>query len=129
MVVATIINRVEILQATSTIVLHTKELTLHQSHLIILANKAEQRLEPTSTTYDEKLEQTTFTFGAELPAGSTGTLHIRFQGIHNDKMCGFYRSTYTEGNAKKYMVSSFMARTFVLSSYHPHALCPTSYFV
>ena len=40
-------------------------------------------------------ERATLHFPSELPAGDA-TLHLRFRGILNDKLVGFYRSTFTD---------------------------------
>ena len=50
---------------------------------------------------DEKNEMATFTFDKALPAGAA-SLHITYTGHLNDKLRGFYLSTY---KGKKYLVS------------------------
>lgn len=45
-------------------------------------------------TTDEKKQVTKFDFQGTLPKGSKAQLEIKFTGILNDKMAGFYRSTY-----------------------------------
>ena len=47
-----------------------------------------------TVTFDDELEQVTFRSASELPAGPC-TLTCRFTGTLNDKLRGFYRSTYT----------------------------------
>lgn len=66
--------------------------------------------EASSTSFDEHRETTTFTFDQELPKGPA-VFNILFQGILNDKMAGFYRSSYkdAEGNAKVMGVTQFEA--------------------
>jgi aminopeptidase 2 len=45
-------------------------------------------------TYNESLQTTTVAFKEVLPQGSKAKLEIKFTGELNDKMAGFYRSTY-----------------------------------
>lgn len=45
-------------------------------------------------SYDEDSQTTTFSFDKPLSHGSNAQVEIKFTGILNDKMAGFYRSTY-----------------------------------
>jgi len=54
---------------------------------------------------DEKTETATFTVDKQLPAGPA-TVHIKFSGHLNDRLRGFYLSTY---NGRKYEVSQMEA--------------------
>ena len=58
---------------------------------------------PGTVSYDEKREQATLTFPAELPAGRS-SLHIAFTGVLNDKLHGFYLS---RTKARHYAVTQF----------------------
>ncbi|KAI7832592.1 peptidase family M1-domain-containing protein [Gamsiella multidivaricata] len=93
-------------EATKTIQINTKELTTSWVNVEI-DGKTHDAAE---TTFDEHRETTTFTFESELPKGSA-VLSMHFDGILNDKMAGFYRSSYkdTEGNAKVMGVTQFEA--------------------
>lgn len=66
--------------------------------------------EAAQSTFDEHRETTTFSFESELPTGPA-VLSIYYDGILNDKMSGFYRSSYkdAEGNAKVMGVTQFEA--------------------
>jgi puromycin-sensitive aminopeptidase len=48
-----------------------------------------------SVAFDEKAERATLTFDRKLPVGEA-TLRLRFRGVLNDKLVGFYRSTFTD---------------------------------
>ena len=63
-----------------------------------------------SVTLDDAAEQARFDLGRTVPAGSA-TLRVRFSGILNDKLRGFYRSTFTddEGNERTIAVTQFEA--------------------
>ncbi|KAK3810370.1 MAG: peptidase family M1-domain-containing protein [Benniella sp.] len=97
---------VTIHEATKTIQINTKELTLLWGRVEIDGNTHEA----VETTFDEHRETTTFTFESELPKGPA-LLAIYYDGILNDKMAGFYRSTYkdAEGNTKVMGVTQFEA--------------------
>jgi aminopeptidase N len=65
--------------------------------------EADKHPQIATTTLDEQKEQATFTFANELPAGKI-TLSIRFTGILNDKLRGFYLS---KTKARNYAVTQF----------------------
>ena len=46
------------------------------------------------TTYDESTQTSTFKFDKKLKAGSGAIITIEFKGELNDKLAGFYRSSY-----------------------------------
>jgi len=102
---------IKFLSATNTIAVNTNELTVKSAKLNNISLKTEEVFEASSITANEKLEQTSFTFAKEFPAGTTATLSIEFSGILNDKMAGFYRSAYTDSTgAKKFIgVTQFEA--------------------
>jgi len=77
----------------------TKEITLHSVDLDLECENAK-------ITYDEKTETATFTFPKNLEKGK-GELKLKFTGILNDKMRGFYRSKY--GEDKHLAVTQFEA--------------------
>ena len=70
-----------------------------------------KKMESTSITYEAKKEMATINFGAEIAAGTSGELSIEFEGILNDQMAGFYRSSYkTDAGEERYMaVTQFEA--------------------
>ncbi|KAF9157238.1 hypothetical protein DFQ26_008950 [Actinomortierella ambigua] len=93
-------------EPTKTLQVNTKELTIKSAS--IEYNGVSQ--EPVSTTFDEHRDTTTFTFTNELPVGAA-VLKVTFDGILNDKMAGFYRSSYkdTDGATKYMGVTQFEA--------------------
>lgn len=85
-----VVIRLELTEATDTLVCNTAELVVAS---------AEART-PTgdvrgTATLDEATERCTITFPAPLPAGPV-TLTMVFTGTLNDKLRGWYRSTYTD---------------------------------
>ena len=67
------------------------------------AIEADRHPQIATTTLDASKEQATFTFANELPAGKV-TLAIRYTGILNDKLRGFYLS---KTKARNYAVTQF----------------------
>lgn len=67
------------------------------------ALEADQHPQIATTTLDPAKEQATFTFANELPAGKV-TLAIRYSGVLNDKLRGFYLS---KTKTRNYAVTQF----------------------
>lgn len=62
--------------------------------------------------FNEDEQTATFTLPKELPADSKAKLAIKFTGILNDKMAGFYRSSYVDDNGKTcYLATTQMEPT------------------
>ncbi len=81
--------RVEIHQPVREIVLNAAELVIQSASL----KDASAKLHGASVALDHDNEQARFSFPSDLPPGR-GELAIQFTGILNDKLHGFYRSTY-----------------------------------
>lgn len=84
---------------TTRITLHSKELKIESA--AIVEKKGETAAQ--KITYDEKAETATFIFRQPLSKG-TIRLKITFRGILNDKMHGFYRSSF-ESNGKTHQLA------------------------
>jgi puromycin-sensitive aminopeptidase len=56
-------------------------------------------------TYDEAEQQATFTFPNTVKPGDY-TLHTTFTGILNDKLHGFYRSTFTDADGNEEVIAT-----------------------
>jgi aminopeptidase N/puromycin-sensitive aminopeptidase len=83
-------------QPTNTITLNALEIDFHD-----VTVTAGGQTQTAKVSTDEKNEMATFTFDKQLPAGAA-KLHITYTGHLNDKLRGFYLSTY---KGKKYLVS------------------------
>jgi len=83
---------VEVVEATLTVVCNAIELEVSSA---FAEDEAGTRVEATSISLDEESERLTLTFGSALAPG-TWMLHTTFTGILNDKLHGFYRSTFTD---------------------------------
>lgn len=83
------------------IILHAKELKVWDVELKIKG----LRLSGKSIKYDTKNETVTINFGKKLPKGE-GELSLKFNGVLNDKMRGFYRSRYTHNGRNKHLATT-----------------------
>jgi puromycin-sensitive aminopeptidase len=63
------------------------------------------RLDATAITFDEATERVTFGFAEPVPAGRA-TLHTVFRGVLNDKLRGFYRSTFTDADGVEQVIAT-----------------------
>ena len=84
----------------STITLNAVDIDFHE-----VSVSAGGQTQAAKVSGDEKHETATFTVDKQLPAGPA-TVHIKFTGHLNDKLRGFYLSTY---NGRKYEVSQMEA--------------------
>jgi aminopeptidase N len=87
---------VEVLDATNEVLLNAVELAIEQVTADI-ATDGRTTPEPlvADIALDDERERATLTFDRPLPAGEA-TLHLRFRGVLNDKLRGFYRSTFVD---------------------------------
>ena len=100
-------SRLAITEATSDISLNTLEIDIKYTKL----EYEGRTLSPTGHTYSEDIQTDKFSFGETLAAGSKATITIKYVGQLNDKMAGFYRSSYVENGETKYMATTQMEPT------------------
>ena len=102
---ATFAGRVEIdvdvIEATKVVKLNAIELDLGAATLTIDGTAHRS----TDLHLDETYEVATYTFDALLPVGSA-VLEIAFDGILNDQLHGFYRSTFTDPSGVKHTIAT-----------------------
>ncbi|PIR83629.1 aminopeptidase [Candidatus Kaiserbacteria bacterium CG10_big_fil_rev_8_21_14_0_10_51_14] len=91
---------------TRQITLHSKELKIKSA--VVVEKKGE--ISAQKITYDEKAETATFIFKDTLPKGSI-RLKILFRGILNDKMHGFYRSSYVSNGKTHHLAVTQLEST------------------
>ena len=83
----------------------TKEITLHAAELKITSavlKHSSLEFESQNISYDEKLETATMLFEKTIQV-SEAKLKLKFTGILNDKMRGFYRSKYKHDGEDQHM--------------------------
>lgn len=99
----------DVLADTSTVVMHAHELEVQSATCTSLNSGGGAAVQAT-VSLDEKSQQLTLTFPTPLQKGAVN-LQIEFTGILNDKMAGFYRSTYkgADGSQKVMATTQFEA--------------------
>jgi len=101
---ATIHIQLNILSATKTIKLNTAEIDVKSATLT--RSTADTKPVTLTATYEEDDEVCILTAGEELGVGE-GQLTIEYEGEHNDKMRGCYRSKYTTPQGEeRYMITT-----------------------
>ena len=91
---------VDIADPTDTLVLNSIELTIHDA---VVTVGTDQHV--AATILDAETERLTLTFDHALPAGPA-TLAIRFDGLLNDQLHGFYRSTFTDEHGVEHTIAT-----------------------
>lgn len=96
----------DVLEKSSFITLHTLELELLEYHVI----DNNETLKPIEVVTNDDKQTTTFKFNKEFQNDKV-QLYIKFIGELNDKMAGFYRSTYEQDGKTKYLATTQMEPT------------------
>ncbi len=96
---------VEVGEPVSEIVLNSIELEIHEATVTVRGEVFDVR-----TSLDDEAERVTLLLDTPLPAGDA-VVKISFSGILNDKLHGFYRSSYTapDGSTKTIATTQFEA--------------------
>ncbi|MBL8030016.1 MAG: M1 family metallopeptidase [Candidatus Doudnabacteria bacterium] len=85
-----------------------KEITLHAKDLKVTDVEFKIRnlkFQTVKIKYDTKAETVTFVFSKALLKGK-GELSLKFKGVLNDFMRGFYRGSYTHEGKKRYLATT-----------------------
>jgi puromycin-sensitive aminopeptidase len=101
---------VEVLEATETIVLNANELDIsdaavHSGWASEGSSSAGESSRPLGIEPDVDHEMVALRAGAALPPGNY-TVSCRFSGELNDKLCGFYRSVYTDESEIEHVIAT-----------------------
>ena len=88
---------IEVLEPTSAVVLNAAELEIQSCRLSLRDGSSRT---PVEIRLKEAEETVTFRFDEQLPTGPA-EMEIEFTGELNDKLRGFYRSSYTDQNGKQ----------------------------
>ncbi|MEM9521025.1 MAG: M1 family metallopeptidase [Actinomycetota bacterium] len=91
---------VDIPAPTAHLVLNSIELTIHRAQVSIDGESRDAAVQ-----LDVETERLTLAFDAPLPAGAA-TVEIRFDGILNDQLHGFYRSAYTDDEGTSHTIAT-----------------------
>ncbi len=90
----------DLIEPSDRLVLHALDLEIDAAWVCLPADDpargdgAGEELVDATATLDPGSEQVTFTLARPVEAGPT-TLHVRFRGVLNDQLLGFYRSTFS----------------------------------
>ncbi len=87
----TVAAAVDVVEPVAEVVLNAIELVIDEAWVV----DANGTRSDASVSYDEATERATLKFDGDLVTG-TATVHASFRGILNDKLHGFYRSTFTD---------------------------------
>ncbi|ROV99956.1 hypothetical protein VMCG_06258 [Cytospora schulzeri] len=87
----TVIIDLDVAEDSKSISLHTLEIDIHSTKV---SSDGKVISDSPEITYDEKTQVSKIDFSDVIPKGSKAQLEIKFTGQLNDKMAGFYRSTY-----------------------------------
>ena len=86
-----VIIDLDVVEDTTSISLNTLELQIHSTKVI---SGSETISSSPTLSYNETTQTTKVAFEKTIPAGTKAQLEMKFTGELNDKMAGFYRSTY-----------------------------------
>ncbi len=84
---------------TNSIVMHCAELKIMTCHV-----KSTGKIISSISRTDAKKEELQIKLREKIKGKST--IHLEFQGILNDRLLGFYRSQYKQGNTTKYLATT-----------------------
>ncbi len=92
---------VEVLEPTAEVVLNSAEIEIDEASITPHGG------EPLTATvaFDAETERVTLGFDRKLPVGEAA-LDLRFRGILNDKLAGFYRSTFTDESGTEHVLAT-----------------------
>ena len=101
---------VEVAAPTAEVVLNAIELEIEQAWVTVGATRHE-----VTVTLDEDTERATLALSEPLPAGGA-VVSLRFRGFLNDKLRGFYRSTFTDDHGVERVIATTQFETACRSS-------------
>lgn len=93
--------RVDVAEATGEILLNAVELEIHEAWV----TTSDGVRVDAAVTLDEETERATFELASPLGPGGA-TVHARFTGVLNDKLHGFYRTTFTDEQGERRVAGS-----------------------
>ncbi len=93
---------VDVVEPTDRIVLNAAELDLREAWIV---GQSGTRINAEAIDLDDETERATIQFTSLVERGAW-TLHIDFDGILNDKLRGFYRSTFTDADGNEQVIAT-----------------------
>ncbi|NLV55436.1 MAG: M1 family peptidase [Acidimicrobiales bacterium] len=96
----TVSIEVEVVETVTEIVLNSIELTIDETTV-----ERDGERHPATVALDDDTERATLTLDAPLGPGPA-TVHLTFAGVLNDKLHGFYRSTFTDDHGRSRTIAT-----------------------
>lgn len=94
---------VDVVTSVDEVTLHSKEIYIES---VTFSSTVSLAAPPVvGIYYNTKYNTVKFTFDGKLPVGK-GKLEIKYRGILNGDMAGFYKSTYSDANGTKKVMAS-----------------------
>ena len=105
-----VVIEVDVLEPTSTVTMHAREIDGVSARVWKCGQTKDSSVAATGVNHDNEKYRMTLTFPEPLTKGSH-SIEIDFRGTLNDKMAGFYRSTYkgSDGSDKVMATTQFEA--------------------
>jgi aminopeptidase N len=94
---------VTVQEETDRLTLHAREITIHS--VSFKSNVSNQEVKLSELSYNFKANTVSFGFDGKLSLGE-GVVTIKYTGILNGDMAGFYKSTYADANGNKKIMGS-----------------------
>ncbi|XP_076884989.1 aminopeptidase M1-like [Bidens hawaiensis] len=94
-----VIVDVSIVQSTRFLVLNSIDLVVHES---VFVDSNNNKVVPSEVVVDNDVEILVLVFNEPLSVGD-GVLELKFTGVLNEHMKGFYKGTYVDGGVRKNM--------------------------
>jgi puromycin-sensitive aminopeptidase len=91
---------VDVAEATREVVLNAIELEIDQAWVTTGGRRVDA-----AVTVDDETERATLTLDEDLPPGDA-VVSLRFRGLLNDKLRGFYRSTFTDDEGVERVIAT-----------------------
>lgn len=95
---------VSVREKTNEVTLHARELTIEEASYV-QTEGGDFSTKVLEILYNVKYHTVKLTFAEEIPVGQ-GKLIIKYRGILNGDMAGFYKSTYSDINGNKKIMAS-----------------------
>ncbi|XP_055679682.1 aminopeptidase N-like isoform X1 [Lutzomyia longipalpis] len=97
---------VEVLEECKNITLHSYALKIPEKEIRITENGTDKEIGVTGTSYVEMQHFFVIKTSAMLQKGKLYRVHMKFEGILNEDMQGFYRSSYHVGNDTRWLAAT-----------------------
>jgi puromycin-sensitive aminopeptidase len=99
--------RLEVREPVSEIRCNAAELVIHEALLVAIDGEGEPAGDQlaAAVALDADAEQAIFTLDCEVPPGHYA-LDLAFDGVLNDQLRGFYRSTYTDDDGTEHVIAT-----------------------